>query len=183
LRHHAIRCFGEDAVKTAMSVKDAEAQSGSIFAAFARQGQRPVQHSHRSLTNTELRYVSNSVNNILLITTPSASIVKWVTESNRPANIVNDAELQIIFTAGRPHATIPSVSTVTRDVNASFTKCREKIGKLLKVSTKSSLSRRQCHIINHFSGLFWAPSLRDRCLDVTQPSSFRCVDGSPPARR
>ena len=25
LRHHALRCFGEDAVKTVMSVKDAEA--------------------------------------------------------------------------------------------------------------------------------------------------------------
>jgi hypothetical protein len=55
LRHHALRCFGEDAVKTAMSVKDAEARSGSIFTAFARQGQQPVQYSHRSLTNTEIR--------------------------------------------------------------------------------------------------------------------------------
>jgi hypothetical protein len=55
LRHHALRCFGEDAVKTAMSVKDAEARSGSIFTAFASQGQQPVNYSHRSLTNTEIR--------------------------------------------------------------------------------------------------------------------------------
>lgn len=72
-----------------------------------------------------------------LITTHSACIVKWVTESNRPANIVSDAELQNIFTAGRPHAVVPSVSTVTRDVHASFANCREKIGKLLKVRAKS----------------------------------------------
>jgi len=39
LHHHAVHCFGEDAVKTAMSIKDAEAQSSSIFAAFAHQGQ------------------------------------------------------------------------------------------------------------------------------------------------
>jgi len=71
--------------------------------------------------------------------TPSACIVKWVTESNRPANIVNDAELQNIFTAGRPHTIIPSVSTITRNINASFTKCHEKIGKLLQVSTKLPL--------------------------------------------
>jgi hypothetical protein len=31
LRRHAIRCFSEDAVKIAMSVKDAEAHSGSIL--------------------------------------------------------------------------------------------------------------------------------------------------------
>jgi hypothetical protein len=55
LRHHAIHCFGEDAVKIAMSVKDVEAHSGSIFAAFAHQGQQLVQNSHRSLTNTEIQ--------------------------------------------------------------------------------------------------------------------------------
>jgi hypothetical protein len=56
LRHHAIHCFGEDAVKIAMSVKDVEAHSGSIFAAFAHQGQQLVQNSHRSLTNTEIQW-------------------------------------------------------------------------------------------------------------------------------
>jgi hypothetical protein len=67
----------------------------------------------------------------------SASIVKWVTVNNRPASIVNDTELHNLLTAGRPHATIPSASTVKRDINASFANCREKIGKLLKVSAKS----------------------------------------------
>ncbi len=120
-----------------MSVKDAEAQSGSIFAAFARQGQRPVQSSHRSLTNIELWYGLHFVTKHSLITTLSACVVKWVTESNRSANIVNDAKLQNMFTAGRSHTVVPSVSTVTRDIHASFAKCREKIGKLLKVSAKS----------------------------------------------
>lgn len=99
-----------------MSVKDAEAHSGSIFAAFARRGQQPVQPSNRPLTNPEIR----------------ACIVKWVSECNRPANIVKDAELLHLLIAGRPHAIIPSVSTVTRDITASFPKCREKIGTLLK---------------------------------------------------
>jgi hypothetical protein len=66
-----------------------------------------------------------------------ACIVKWVTENNRPASIVGDSELGIIMTAGRPNATVPSISTVIRDINASFAKSREKIGKLLKVSAKS----------------------------------------------
>ncbi|HEX4019504.1 MAG TPA: hypothetical protein VHX63_00025 [Acidobacteriaceae bacterium] len=72
-----------------------------------------------------------------LLMTFRACIVKWVTENNRPASIVGDSELGIIMTAGRPNATVPSVSTVIRDINASFAKSREKIGKLLKVSAKS----------------------------------------------
>jgi hypothetical protein len=33
--------------------------------------------------------------------------------NNRPMSIVNDTELHNFLTAGRPHATIPSASTVT----------------------------------------------------------------------
>ena len=75
---------------------------------------------------------------------PSAYIVKWVTKSNHPANIVNNAELQNITTARRPHTIIPFVSTISRDITASFAKCCEKIGKMLKVSANcqvTSLSR------------------------------------------
>lgn len=67
-------------------------------------------------------------------------IVKWVTESNRPASIIEDIELHTMMTAGRPHAVIPSVSTVRRDIKVSFVKCREKIGKLLKVCVKLYVS-------------------------------------------
>lgn len=56
LKHHAIRCFGEDAVNAAMKGEAAsEGRTGNIFAAFARQGQRPVTYSHRAHTNTEFR--------------------------------------------------------------------------------------------------------------------------------
>jgi hypothetical protein len=54
-----------------------EGISGSIFAAFARQGQQPVQVSHRSHTTLEAR----------------AHIIKWVVENNRPPEILNDREL------------------------------------------------------------------------------------------
>jgi len=70
-------------------------------------------------------------------------IVKWVTESNRPASIIEDIELHTMMTAGRPHAVIPSVSTVRRDIKVSFVKCREKIGKLLKVCVKLYVSGRR----------------------------------------
>ncbi|KIJ07812.1 hypothetical protein PAXINDRAFT_89791 [Paxillus involutus ATCC 200175] len=54
LKHHAIGCFGEDAVNNALKGKDAGANSGSIFVAFARQGQQPVNYTHRVHTNREL---------------------------------------------------------------------------------------------------------------------------------
>jgi hypothetical protein len=54
LRHHAMRCFGEDTVCNAVK-GDNKGQSGSIFASFAHQGQKPVLYSHRSHTNPEVR--------------------------------------------------------------------------------------------------------------------------------
>jgi hypothetical protein len=55
LKYHVIGCFGEDAVKTATKDPDGKTQNGSIFASFARQGQQPVQYSHRAHTNPEVR--------------------------------------------------------------------------------------------------------------------------------
>jgi len=134
LRHHAIRCFGEDAVKNATNPRDIESQNGSIFASFARQGQEPVQYSHRSHSNPEIRYVTSfTFTEDILMYFTSARVVKWVTENNRPANIVNDPELRNLLSAGRPHISIPSPSTVSRDINASFLKCRERVAKLLHV--------------------------------------------------
>jgi len=111
-----LRCFGEDAVKQAFEGKAFKDSSASVFESFARQGQKPVTVSHRSLTNPEAR----------------AHLVKWIAENNRPANILIDRELITILTAGRPHITVPSPKTVTRDVKASFEACRERIGKLLR---------------------------------------------------
>jgi hypothetical protein len=68
----------------------------------------------------------------MLIVSSRARLVKWVTENNRPTNIVNDRELEQLLTAGRPHIKIPSTATLSRDVKACFKKCRERVGKLLK---------------------------------------------------
>jgi hypothetical protein len=49
LKYNAVRCWGEDAVHLAAEgAAPQENLSSSIFAAFARQGQQPVQVSHRS---------------------------------------------------------------------------------------------------------------------------------------
>ena len=85
----------------------------------------------------------------ILINIPSARLVKWVTESNRPTTIVHDRELEQLLTAGRPHINLPSEQTVSRDVNAYFKKSRERIKQLLKVC--SSLNRSITNINNPYS--------------------------------
>jgi hypothetical protein len=54
LKQHAIACFGEDAVKNVIKGKDAGTDSGSIFTVFSRQGQQPVNHTHKTHTNAEV---------------------------------------------------------------------------------------------------------------------------------
>lgn len=44
-------------MKTATKDPEGKTQNGSIFASFARQGQQPVQYSHRAHTNPEVRLV------------------------------------------------------------------------------------------------------------------------------
>ena len=50
LKHHAIGCFGEDAVNRALRGTDAGPSSGLIFAVFARQGQQPIHYTHKMHT-------------------------------------------------------------------------------------------------------------------------------------
>ena len=54
LKSHAVKCFGQDAVDAAFE-KTQSGRDGSIFAAFARQGQQPVKISHRAHTTEETR--------------------------------------------------------------------------------------------------------------------------------
>jgi hypothetical protein len=55
LKHHAIRCFGEKAVKSIITGGAQVTQSRSIFSLFAHQGQQPARHSNRTHTNAEFR--------------------------------------------------------------------------------------------------------------------------------
>ena len=61
----------------------------------------------------------------------SAHLVQWVTENNCPANIINDCELQNLLTASRLNIELPSNGTISRDIHASFLKCRDCVTKLL----------------------------------------------------
>ncbi|KAG1777124.1 hypothetical protein EV702DRAFT_1197447 [Suillus placidus] len=80
--------------------------SGSIFTAFARKDEEPVNYSHCSHTNPQVR----------------ARLVQWLTESNRFLNIINDRALRDLLTAGRPSIQLPSCFTISRDnaITGSF---------------------------------------------------------------
>ncbi|KDQ53981.1 hypothetical protein JAAARDRAFT_136189 [Jaapia argillacea MUCL 33604] len=115
---HAITCFGAEEVEAAMKGQKATTHNGSIFAVFAWQGQQPVTVSHCTHTNAEVR----------------AHFVKWLTESNRPANIVSDREFHKLMTTGRPSLSLPSLTTISQDIHLSFEKCHNCIKQLLNVS-------------------------------------------------
>jgi hypothetical protein len=68
----------------------------------------------------------------------SAEIVKWVTESMRPFSIVEDKGFQMLMKTGRPSMYIPSRHTVARDVKLVFQNTRNKIAKMLQVSSLAS---------------------------------------------
>ncbi|KAJ7746145.1 hypothetical protein DFH07DRAFT_718505, partial [Mycena maculata] len=106
LRKHAILCFGQHIVDSAIAGQGPKNPDGSIFAAFARAGQKPVTVTHRAHTDAEAR--------------------------TRPPNIVNDRGFRTLMTAGRPNLHLPSARTISRDIQASFKKCKDTIDKLLQ---------------------------------------------------
>ena len=55
LQHHAIRCWGEDAVNAATKGELGVGRSGDIFSSFACQGQQPVTYSHCAHTTPEFQ--------------------------------------------------------------------------------------------------------------------------------
>ncbi|KAJ7849524.1 hypothetical protein B0H14DRAFT_2229874, partial [Mycena olivaceomarginata] len=92
LKKHALLCFGENVVEAAIKGEGVKNPDGSIFAAFARAGQRPVNVSHRAHTNPDARLIM----------------------------------------AGRPNLDLPNGRRVSRDIQASFNKCKETTDKLLQ---------------------------------------------------
>jgi hypothetical protein len=64
-----------------------------------------------------------------------------VTESNRPANIIQDRELHELLCAGCPTLELPSAVTVSYDIKTCFKKCQERVGRLLCVRTSFACRR------------------------------------------
>jgi hypothetical protein len=58
--------------------------------------------------------------------------VRWVSESKRPFNIVNDRGFQSLMKTGRLEYYIPSPTTVSRDVKKVFANVHSRIAKMLQ---------------------------------------------------
>jgi hypothetical protein len=126
---HVRKCWGEEplnAVEAAENIGKARDmvvnalnETGSISAAFERQGKGVVTYSNRQHTRAETR----------------VELVRWVSKSLRPFSIVKDESFHCLMKTGRPGYYIPSPKTVSRDVKQVFAKTRVRIAKLLRVST------------------------------------------------
>ncbi|KAE9400155.1 hypothetical protein BT96DRAFT_938918 [Gymnopus androsaceus JB14] len=104
LQKHTAACFGQDAVDAAMQGHKHLQPDGSIYAAFGRKGSVLVNVTHCA-------HMDNQIH---------ANIVQWITENNRAVNIVEDWKFQDLMLAGCPQSSLPSYSTVARDIQTSF---------------------------------------------------------------
>jgi hypothetical protein len=88
LKHHALRCFGEDAVNAVIAGKEHSNGSRGILALFARKGKQPVKSTQTLKSGMSLYFILIYEYKPLIIKY-SARLVKWLTENNRPINIIN----------------------------------------------------------------------------------------------
>jgi hypothetical protein len=142
LRKHAKVCWGVETVAEADEKRNLGAaldglkkfKDGSITEAFERTGKGKATYSHRQHTTTQSRCVNISRGTRKQFNFfNSAEIVRWVAESKRPFQIVNDRGFQSLIKTGRPEYHIPSMQTVSRDVKHSFVHARKRIAKTLQV--------------------------------------------------
>jgi len=128
LKHHALHCFGEDAINAAMAGKEHTNCNRGILALFTHKGKQPVKYSHHVHTNPEVQYVPllyiNAPKRLLTIKC-STHLVKWLMENNWPINIINDRELWDILTAGCPSIQLPTNPLISNDIHTSFEKCQD----------------------------------------------------------
>jgi hypothetical protein len=125
LRKHAKVCWGLETVAAADETRNIDTarkalekvKDGSITEAFERVAKGKVTYSNRQHTTTQSR----------------AEIVRWIAESKRPFQIVNDRGFQSLMKTGRPEYHIPSMQTVSRDVKRVFVKVRKRIARMLQV--------------------------------------------------
>ncbi|KAJ3571478.1 hypothetical protein NP233_g3729 [Leucocoprinus birnbaumii] len=129
LRRHAIACWGQEALDAAdgvdvdearaiMKGRNNKAKDGSIIDAFKSKSKVLTKdiYSTKPPTKTEIR----------------ADIVRWVCESKRPFEVVNDKGFHRLMKRGRPHHYVPSATTVHRDLRVTFIRGRQIVSRLLR---------------------------------------------------
>ncbi|KAI6032178.1 hypothetical protein PISMIDRAFT_120461 [Pisolithus microcarpus 441] len=119
MQKHVKWCWGGDVLSAADNAKDANEVrtkivgsilcNDSITAIFEWKGKGKVTYSHWQHTQSEMR----------------GEIVRWVSESLHPFQIVKDRGFQCLMKTGRPQCYLPSPETVSCDVKQVFT-CTQK---------------------------------------------------------
>ncbi|KAG2085775.1 uncharacterized protein F5147DRAFT_748661 [Suillus discolor] len=119
MRKHVKSCWGEAALQAAMDLDGpikTLLETGSIKTSFERKGKGKVTYSHRQHTRAETR----------------AEVVRWVSESLRPFEMVNDQGFQNLMKTRRPEYYLPSPSTVACNVKQDFVKTWKRIANMLQ---------------------------------------------------
>jgi len=129
LKDHAVKCFGQDAVKATFKKTQSGGRDVSIFTVFAHQGQQPVKISHRTHITEESRWVLDSYFECSHLRNNRAHIVRWCAKNNCPHRIIKDCQFEILMKAGQPGTSLPSPITVSCNIKAAFEHCRECIDK------------------------------------------------------
>ncbi|KAG1740006.1 hypothetical protein EDB19DRAFT_1580796, partial [Suillus lakei] len=106
MRKHVKSCWGEAALQAAMELGNTAAardgpiksllETRSIRTSFEWKGKGKVTYSHHQHTRAETR----------------VEVVRWVSESLRPFEMVNDRGFQNLMKTGWPEYYLPSPSTV-----------------------------------------------------------------------
>ncbi|KAH9080265.1 hypothetical protein EDB83DRAFT_2184431, partial [Lactarius deliciosus] len=115
LQKHTKGCWGDEVVAAADATKNVQAardalekvksvDGWSITAAFQRITKDKITYSHHQLTAIEAR----------------AEFVRWVAESKRPFQIVNDEGFQKLMMSSCPTCYIASAKTILQDVKRVF---------------------------------------------------------------
>lgn len=130
LRVHAESCWGKETLEASSKVEGGVAatrdllkgrnnnlRDGTLLSAFKQKAKTKIDYLLRPPMKSEIK----------------ANHVLWIVQSNRPPEMVKDPGYLKNMRDGRPHAWIPSPSTVRRDVRMAFAGCRQKIYDYLKV--------------------------------------------------
>jgi hypothetical protein len=104
------------------AIQSCKSFDGSITTAFEQLGRANITYSHHQFIKLESRYVLCSLFELWTSDKPFFSIafVHWVTESNRPFQIINDPSLQMLIKMGRPDCYIPLAETLSHDVKKNI---------------------------------------------------------------
>ena len=120
LKSHAVRCFGQHLVKSALKKTQPGGCDELIFAVFTHQGQLPIKISHCAHTTEESRWVLHLYFDCSHLWNFRAHIARWCAEISHPHRIIKDHQFDIHIKAGHPGTSLPSPMTVSHNIRATF---------------------------------------------------------------